>query len=35
LFGCLLSLILRKPKRMQEETLQTGDEPDPAMMMGH
>ncbi|MEW4426441.1 DHA2 family efflux MFS transporter permease subunit [Paenibacillus pabuli] len=35
LFGCLLSLILRKPKRMQEETLQTGDEPDPAMIMGH
>ncbi|PAF29216.1 DHA2 family efflux MFS transporter permease subunit [Paenibacillus sp. 7516] len=35
LFGCLLSLILRKPKRMQEETLQTGDEPDPAMMLGH
>ncbi|MEO2206321.1 DHA2 family efflux MFS transporter permease subunit [Paenibacillus pabuli] len=35
LFGCLLSLILRKPKRMQQETLQTGDDPDPAMMMGH
>lgn len=35
LFGCLLSLILRKPKPMQEEELQNGDKPDPAMMMGH
>jgi MFS family permease len=35
LFGCLLSLILRKPKRMEEDSLQTGDKPDPAMMMGH
>lgn len=35
LFGCLLSLILRKPKRMPEKELQTGDSPDPAMMMGH
>ncbi|WP_397386427.1 DHA2 family efflux MFS transporter permease subunit [Paenibacillus sp. RRE4] len=37
LFGCVLSLILRKPKRMAEPEpeLQTGDSPDPAMMMGH
>ncbi|RPK23411.1 MULTISPECIES: DHA2 family efflux MFS transporter permease subunit [Paenibacillus] len=35
LFGCLLSLILRKPKPMLEEELQNGDKPDPAMMMGH
>lgn len=35
LFGCLLSLILRKPKRVEEDSLQTGDKPDPAMMMGH
>ncbi|WP_342552592.1 DHA2 family efflux MFS transporter permease subunit [Paenibacillus sp. FSL R7-0652] len=35
LFGCLLSLILRRPKRMPEKELQTGDSPDPAMMMGH
>lgn len=35
LFGCLLSLILRKPKQMKEETLESGDQPDPAMMMGH
>ncbi|WP_339284134.1 DHA2 family efflux MFS transporter permease subunit [Paenibacillus sp. FSL R5-0486] len=35
LFGCLLSLILRKPKPMPEEELQNGDKPDPAMMMGH
>ncbi|WP_458123893.1 DHA2 family efflux MFS transporter permease subunit [Paenibacillus sp. Z3-2] len=34
LFGCLLSLILRKPKPMPKEDLH-GDEPDPAMMMGH
>ncbi|WP_433746666.1 DHA2 family efflux MFS transporter permease subunit [Paenibacillus amylolyticus] len=34
LFGCLLSLILRKPKPMPEEEL-NGDKPDPAMMMGH
>ncbi|MEK4077066.1 DHA2 family efflux MFS transporter permease subunit [Paenibacillus sp. FSL M7-0656] len=35
LFGCLLSLILRKPKPMPKEELQNGDKPDPAMMMGH
>ncbi len=35
LFGCILSLILRKPKQMKEETLETGDQPDPAMMIGH
>ncbi|MEK3825065.1 MULTISPECIES: DHA2 family efflux MFS transporter permease subunit [Paenibacillus] len=37
LFGCVLSLILRKPKRTAEPEpeLQTGDSPDPAMMMGH
>ncbi|WP_145325207.1 DHA2 family efflux MFS transporter permease subunit [Paenibacillus xylanexedens] len=35
LFGCLLSLILRKPKPMPKEDLQNGDKPDPAMMMGH
>ncbi|WP_434749637.1 DHA2 family efflux MFS transporter permease subunit [Paenibacillus amylolyticus] len=35
LFGCLLSLILRKPKRVVEPEFPTGDSPDPAMMMGH
>lgn len=35
LLGCLLSLILRKPKPMPKEDLQNGDKPDPAMMMGH
>ncbi|WP_339274363.1 DHA2 family efflux MFS transporter permease subunit [Paenibacillus sp. FSL W8-0426] len=35
LFGCLLSLILRKPKQDRKEETQTEEQVDPAMMMGH
>lgn len=33
--GVALSLILRKPKKLKEEGTAGGENPDPAMMMGH
>ena len=33
--GVALTLLLRKPKQMEEDGTAGGDNPDPAMMMGH